>query len=168
MVVPQGQDVIPRRPRGGASCKGVISRRPRGDATLLGLNSIVLCWCLIMRICITGSCSFEWFGISCVVSHHLCLTIWLNDEYYDVRMLCTSLPFRLFVWLCVVFLLCNDHQFYWCEHMWELVAVVMTMGILQLDGYGRVWGPLWSTQLKEFSYLVLSFWTRTCVVVDPF
>ncbi|QCD89911.1 hypothetical protein DEO72_LG4g863 [Vigna unguiculata] len=32
-------DVIPRRPRGGASCKGVIPRRPRGDAALLGRNS---------------------------------------------------------------------------------------------------------------------------------
>jgi len=39
VVVPQGQDVIPRRPRGGASCKGVIPRRPRGDAALLGRNS---------------------------------------------------------------------------------------------------------------------------------
>jgi len=38
-VVPQGQDVIPRRPHGGASCKGVIPRRPRGDALLLGHNS---------------------------------------------------------------------------------------------------------------------------------
>ena len=41
MVVPHGQDVIPRRPRGGASCKGVIPRRPRGDASLLGHNSTV-------------------------------------------------------------------------------------------------------------------------------
>ena len=50
MVVPQGQDVIPRRPRGGASCKGVIPRRPRGDASLLGHNSTVSWWCLIVRI----------------------------------------------------------------------------------------------------------------------
>ena len=58
-MVPQGQDVIPRRPRGGASCKGVIPRRPRGDTLLLGLNSIVLWWCLIMHIRIVKSCSFE-------------------------------------------------------------------------------------------------------------
>jgi len=42
-VVPQGQDVIPRQPRGGVSCKGVILRRPRGDASLLGRNSTALC-----------------------------------------------------------------------------------------------------------------------------
>jgi len=53
MVVPHSQDVIPRRPRGGASCKGVISRRPRGDASLLGHNStkrirIVKSWCFYM------------------------------------------------------------------------------------------------------------------------
>ena len=39
MVLPQGQDVISRRPRGGASCKDVIPRRPRGGASLLGRNS---------------------------------------------------------------------------------------------------------------------------------
>jgi len=41
VVVPQDQDVIPRRSRGGASCKDVISRRPRGDTSLLGHNSTV-------------------------------------------------------------------------------------------------------------------------------
>jgi len=41
VVVPQGQDVIPQRPRGGASCMDVIPRRPRGDASLLGRNSTV-------------------------------------------------------------------------------------------------------------------------------
>jgi len=35
VVVPQGQDVIPRRPCGGASCKGVILQRPHGDASLM-------------------------------------------------------------------------------------------------------------------------------------
>ena len=39
MVVAQGQDVIPRRPRGGVPCKDVIPRRPRGCASLLGHNS---------------------------------------------------------------------------------------------------------------------------------
>jgi len=59
-VVPQGQNVIPRRPHGGASCKGVIPRRPRGDASLLRLNSIVSTWwCLIVRIRIVKSCSLE-------------------------------------------------------------------------------------------------------------
>ena len=46
MVMPQGQDVISQRPRGGASCKGVISRRPRGDASLPGRNSTFTLWCL--------------------------------------------------------------------------------------------------------------------------
>jgi len=50
VVVPQGHDVIPRRCRGGASCKDVIPRRPRGDASLLGRNSIVWWWCLIVCI----------------------------------------------------------------------------------------------------------------------
>ncbi|QCD79842.1 hypothetical protein DEO72_LG2g161 [Vigna unguiculata] len=50
VVVPQGQDVISRRSRGGASCKDVIPRRPRGDASLLGRNSTVWWWCLIVCI----------------------------------------------------------------------------------------------------------------------
>jgi len=41
LVAPQGQDVIPQRSRGGASCKDVILQRPRGDASLLGRNSTV-------------------------------------------------------------------------------------------------------------------------------
>ncbi|QCD78103.1 hypothetical protein DEO72_LG1g1732 [Vigna unguiculata] len=48
-------DVISRRPRGGASCKGVIPRRPRGDASLLGHNFIVSWWCLILCIRIVKS-----------------------------------------------------------------------------------------------------------------
>jgi len=48
------------------------------------------------------------------------------------------------------------------------MTVVMAMEMLQLDGYGRVWGSLWSPQLKKFYYLDLSFCTRTCVVIDPF
>ena len=50
MVVPQHKDVIPRRPRGGASCMDIIPRRPRGGASLLGRNSTVLWWCLIVCI----------------------------------------------------------------------------------------------------------------------
>jgi len=73
MVVPQGQDVIPRRPRGGASCKDVISQRPRGDASPLGHNSTVSWWCLIMRIQIVWSWSLRWFGIFGVVSRYLYL-----------------------------------------------------------------------------------------------
>ena len=61
MVVPQGQDIIPRRPRGGASCKGVIPRRPRGDASLLGHNSTVTWWCLDIRIWIVKSWSLIYF-----------------------------------------------------------------------------------------------------------
>jgi len=75
VVVPQGQDVIPRRPRGGASGKGVILRRPRDDTSLLGLNSTVLWWCLIMRIRIVRSCSFEGCAISCVASQYICLFV---------------------------------------------------------------------------------------------
>jgi len=64
VVVPQGEDVIPRRPCGGASCKDVIPRRPRGDASLLGCNSTILWWCLIVRIQIVKSKSLKWFGYS--------------------------------------------------------------------------------------------------------
>jgi len=62
VVVPQGQDVIPRRSRGGASCKDVILRRPRGNASLLGRNSTVWWWCLIVCIRIVKSKSLKWFG----------------------------------------------------------------------------------------------------------
>jgi len=98
MVVSQGQDIIPRRPRGGAS--------------MLGRNSTVSWWCLILRIRIVKSWSLKWFGISCVDVYYLCLTLKLHVECYDIRDTFTSLPFCLFVCLCVVFLLCDDHQFY--------------------------------------------------------
>jgi len=58
-VVPQGQDVIPRRPRGGASCKGVIPRSPRGDASLLGRNSIAWWWRLSLRIRVSRVLGFQ-------------------------------------------------------------------------------------------------------------
>jgi len=101
MVVPQGQDVIPRRPRGGASCKGVIPRRPRGDASLLGHNSTISWWCLILRIWIVKSWGLKWFGNLWVNVCHLCLTMKLHVDCYDIRFLYTSLPFCLlvcFVW----------------------------------------------------------------------
>jgi len=93
-VVPQGQDVIPRRPRGGASCKGVIPRRPRGDASLLGHNSIVSWWCLNKGNRIVYYWSSNWFGISCLFSQYL----WLNMEMYVectmwILFFFTSLPF---------------------------------------------------------------------------
>ena len=75
MVVPHGQDVIPWRPRGGASCKGVILRRPRGDASLLGHNSTATWWCLIERIRIVKSCCFIWFDTSYVDVCYVCLNM---------------------------------------------------------------------------------------------
>jgi len=80
VVVPQGQDVIPPRPRGGASCKGVIPRRPRGDASLLGRNFTVTWWCLIERIQIVKSWCLIWFGTSYVDVYHLCLNMKLYVE----------------------------------------------------------------------------------------
>jgi len=71
MVVPQHKDiipceyrgdVIPRRPCGGASHKGVISRRPRGDASLLGRNSTAWWWCLSLRIRIVKSWGLKGIG----------------------------------------------------------------------------------------------------------
>jgi len=111
-VVPQGQDVIPRRPRGSASCKDVIPQRPRGGASLLGRNSTVSWWCLILRIRIVKSRSLKWFGISCMDVYSLCLILKLHVECYDLRISFTSLPFCLLVCLCVVFLLYDDHQFF--------------------------------------------------------
>jgi len=75
VVVPHGQDVIPRRPRGGASCKGVISQRPRGDVSLLGHNSTASWWCLIKRIRIVKSWCFYivWYLICDVC--YLCLNM---------------------------------------------------------------------------------------------
>jgi len=131
-VVPQGQDVIPRRPRDGASCKDVIPRRPRGGASLLGVNSTISWWCLIFRIRIVKSRSVKWFGISCVDVCYLCLILKLHVECYDIRISFASLPFCLLVCLCLVFLLCDDHQF------------LMMIGMLQLDGHGWVSGSLWS------------------------
>jgi len=75
VVVPHDQDVIPRRLRGGASCKGVIPRRPRGDASLLGHNSTTTWWCLIKFIQIVKSWCFTWFGTSYVDVCYVCLNI---------------------------------------------------------------------------------------------
>jgi len=75
VVVPHGQDVIPRRPHGGASCKGVIPRRPRGYASLLRHNSTTTWWCLIERIRIVKSWFFIWFGTSYVDVCYVCLNM---------------------------------------------------------------------------------------------
>ena len=80
VVVPQGQDVIPQRPHGGASCKGVIPRKPRGDAKLLGRNSTVSWWCLIERIQIVKSWCLIWFDASYVDVCHLFLNMRLYVE----------------------------------------------------------------------------------------
>jgi len=61
VVVPQAHDVIPRRPRDGASCKGIILRRPRGDTSLPGRNSTISWWCVIERIRIVKFWCLIWF-----------------------------------------------------------------------------------------------------------
>jgi len=86
----------------GASCKGVILRRPRGDASLLGHNSTVLWWCLILRIRIVKSWGLKWFGNLCVNVYYLCLTLKLHVDCYDIRFLYISLSFCLRV--CCVWL----------------------------------------------------------------
>ena len=102
MVVPQGQDVIPRRSRGDASCKDVIPRRPRGDASLLGSSSTVWWWCLIICIRIVKSKSLKWFGY--IMCGYLLIMFGLNlpVECYNIMICYTSLPFRLLV--CCVWL----------------------------------------------------------------
>ena len=108
-MVPPGQDVIPRRPRGGASCKGVIPRRPRGDASLLGLNSIVLWWCLIMRIRIVKSWSLIYFDSFGHDACYLCLVLKLPVNCYKMRFLYTSLPFAC-LYVVRGLLYCDDRQ----------------------------------------------------------
>ena len=66
--------------------------------------------------------------------------------------------------VCVVFLLYNDHQFYWCEQMWETEAVVMAMEMLQRDGHGRVWAHYGALSWRSYC-LDLPFCTRTSFVV---
>jgi len=102
VVVPQGQDVIPRRSRGDASCKDVIPRRPRGDASLLGSSSTVWWWCLIICIRIVKSKSLKWFGY--IMCGYLLIMFGLNlpVECYNIMICYTSLPFRLLV--CCVWL----------------------------------------------------------------
>jgi len=75
VVVPQGHDAIPQRPRGGASCTDVIPRRPRGGASLLGHNSMVSWWCLVVRIRMVKSKSLNCFGNSRVDVYCLCLIV---------------------------------------------------------------------------------------------
>ena len=133
MVVPQGQDVIPRRPRGGASCKGVISRRPRGDASLLGLNSTVLWWCLIMRIQIVRSCSFE--GLVCHV-WLLSIYAWLYDWMMIIMMYEFCAPAYPFA--CLYGCVCGFPPLQWSSTllMWEDVR---TRGSGNGNGDATAW-----------------------------
>ena len=122
VVMPQGQDIIPRRPRGGASCKDVIPRRPRGDVSLLGHNSTVAWWCLIMRIWIVKYWGLKWFGNPCVNVCYLCLTLKLHVDCDDIRFLCTSLPFRLLiccVWLSLLWWSSNFIDVSRRENPWQ-------------------------------------------------
>ena len=121
-MVPQGQDIIPRRPCGGTSCKGIILRRPHGDASLLGRNSTVSWWCLIECIQIVKFWCLIWFW--CLV----CLPFMPEYEIvcwvYDLRTF--SLAYPLLICMIVYgFFLCDDHQPCWCEQMWEPLAVVI-------------------------------------------
>jgi len=80
-----------------------------------------------------------------------------------------SLAYPLLVYMIVCgFFLCDDHQPCWCEQMWEPLAVVIIIEMLQfdeiLDDYQAHYGGLsfWSLvvvvvvslALGEFLYLV--------------
>ena len=67
---------------------------------------------------------------------------------YKMRFLYTSLPFACLYVVCGT-LFCDDHQPCWCEHMWEPLAVVMLIRMLQLDGLDRV-GPTVGTTTGRF------------------
>jgi len=60
--------------------------------------------------------------------------------------------------------LCNDHQYYWCEQMWEIETVVIAMEMLQRDGHGRVWAHYGALSWRSYC-LDLSFRTSTWLVV---
>ena len=80
------------------------------------------------------------FGNPCVNACYSCLTLALHVDCCDIRFFYTSLP-CLLVWLSCMwfFSYCDDHRFYWCEQMWELLAVIMMIGMLQLDGLDGYW-----------------------------
>jgi len=81
----------------------IIPWRPRGGASLLGRNSTVLWWCLIVRIRIVKSKSLKWFGyIMCGYLLIMFVILNLPAECYNIRVCYTSLPFCLFV--CCVWL----------------------------------------------------------------
>ena len=105
VMVPRGQGVIPRRPRGGASCKSIIPRRPRGDASFLEHNSTATWWCLIMSIRIVKSWGIlDGFDNLCVNVGYSCLTLRLYVDSHDIGFLCTNLP-CLLVWLSCMWLI---------------------------------------------------------------
>jgi len=71
---------------------------------------------------------------------------------YMIKPFHSSLPFLLMsVFLCG-FPFCNDHHISWCEQIWESLVTVVTMGMLQLDGHGLVFGLLLSPCLKSFNH----------------
>jgi len=82
----------------------------------------------------------------------------LHVDCFDISFLYTSLPCWL-VWLSCMWLFsyCDDHQFYWCEQIGEHLAVVMMIGMIQLDGLDGYWvhygAHRWRIYLLCFSYL---------------
>ena len=149
MVVPQHKDVIPRKYRGGSSCKGVISRRPRGDASLLGRNSTTWWWCVILRIQIVKSWSLKWFGNLWVNVCYLCPTVKLHVDCYDVRFLYTSLPFRLLV-CCVWFSLLR----------WSSISLMWAdVRISSSGNEGRDTAAWWILDGNRAHFGAHSFWS---------
>ena len=80
------------------------------------------------------------FGNPCVNVCYSCLTLRLHVDCCDIRFLYSSLPCLRVLLSCMWFFsYCDDHRFYWCEQMGELLAVVMMIGMLQLDGLHEYW-----------------------------
>jgi len=57
---------------------------------------------------------------------------------HDMMTFSLAYPFACLCVMCGLYL-CDDHQPCWCEHMREPLAVVMIMGMLQLDGLDGYW-----------------------------
>ena len=120
MVVPQGQDVIPRRPRGGASCIGCNSANASWWRLIARIKfhcQIVVPHFTYLDCQVLESQMIGWSMGECLL--FVCLTLKLHVECYDIRFLYTSLPFCLLV-CCVWFSLLRWSSI---SLMWAVVRI---------------------------------------------
>jgi len=76
-----------------------------------------------------------------------------------VNVCYSCLTLRLHVDCC-----CDDHRFYWCEQTWELLAVVVVIGMLQLDGLDEYWAHYGAHRWRIYLFWFFLICTRPSII----